>query len=57
MAMLKKEDHCHVTGKYRGFAHNDCNIMIKLNHKILAVFHYLKNYDLHLIMQDLGKFK
>ena len=19
-------DHCHVTGKYRGFAHTDCNL-------------------------------
>ena len=28
----------------------------KLNHKILAVFHNLKNYDLHLIMQELDKF-
>ena len=27
-----------------------------LNHKILVVFHNLKNYDLHLIMQELGKF-
>ena len=34
----------------------DCNISVKLNHKIFAVFHNLKNYDLHLIMQELGKF-
>ena len=33
-----------------------CNINIKLNHKIPVVFHNLKNYDSHLIMQELGKF-
>ena len=49
-------DHCHITGKYRGSAHRDCNINVKLNHKIPVVFHNLKNYDSHLIMQELGKF-
>ena len=52
---VKVRDHCHITGKYRGPAHRDCNITIKINHKILIVFHNLKNYDSHLIMQDLGK--
>ena len=33
-----------------------CNIDLKLNYKILVVFHNLKNYDFHLIMQKLGKF-
>ena len=49
-------DHCHITGKYRGSAHKDFNINIKLNHKIPVVFHNLKKYDSHLIMQELGKF-
>ena len=42
--------------KYRGSAHKDCNINVKLNHKIPLVFHNLKKYDSHLIMQELGKF-
>ena len=46
----------HITGKYRGSAHRDCNVNVKLNHKIPVVFHNLKNYDSHLIMQELGKF-
>ena len=52
---VKVRDHCHVTGKYRGSAHRDCNINVKLNHKIPIVFHNIKNYGSHLIMQELGK--
>ena len=53
---VKIRDHCHITGKYRGSAHRDCNINLKLNQKIPITFHNLKNYDSHLIMQELGKF-
>ena len=48
---VKVRDHCHITGKHRGSAHRDCNINVKLNHKISVVFHNLKKYDSHLIMQ------
>ena len=48
--------HCHSTGKYRGSAHRDHNINLKLNHQIRIVFHNVKNYDSHLIMQELDKF-
>ena len=53
---VKVRDNCDITGKYKGFAHKDCNVKIKLNHKTAVVFHNLKNYDSHLIMQELGKF-
>ena len=53
---VKVTDHCHINGKYRGSAHRDCNINVRLSHKILIVFHNLKNYGSHLIMQELGKF-
>ena len=53
---VKVKDHCNITGKYRGFAHRDCNINFKLNLKIFVVFHKLKNYNSHLIMQELDKF-
>ena len=36
--------------------HRDCNVNVKLNHKIYVVFHYLKNYDSYLVMWELGKF-
>ena len=50
------KQHCHITRKYIGFAHKDCNIKVKLNHKIPIVFPNLKSYDSNLIMQELGKF-
>ena len=53
---FKVRVHRHITGKYKGFAHKDCNINVKLNHKFLVILHNLKNYDLHLIMHKLCKF-
>ena len=47
----KVRDHSHFTGKYRCFAHGDYSINLRLNHKTPIVFHNLKNYDFHLIMQ------
>ena len=29
---VKVRDHCHITGKYRGSAHRDCNINLKWNY-------------------------
>ena len=53
---VKLRDHCHVTGTYGGSAHKNCNINLKLNHKIPVVFYNLKRYDSHLIMLELSKF-
>ena len=53
---VKVRDRCYITGKYRDSAHRDCNIKLKLNHKIFIVIYNLKNYDSHHIMQELGKF-
>ena len=46
----------HITRKYKGSAHRDCNINLKLNRKIPVVFYNPKNYNSHLIMQETGKF-
>ena len=51
----KVKDHCHVTGKYRGAAHNQCNLKYRIPRFIPVVFHNLKGYDSHLIMQHLGE--
>ena len=50
-------DHDHITGKYRGAAHSECNINYNYkNVKIPVVFHNLRGYDSHLIMQEMGKY-
>ncbi|BFZ23189.1 hypothetical protein BsWGS_26228 [Bradybaena similaris] len=56
----KVRDHCHITGKYRGAAHNACNLKLRINPDTITfpvVFHNLEGYDGHLIMQALGKIK
>ena len=51
-------DHCHMTGKFRGSAHRDCNLQLRISPddiKIPVIFHNLKGYDSHFIMQQIGK--
>ena len=51
-------DHCHITGKYRGSAHQECNLKLRLSPediKIPVIFHNLRGYDSHFIMQEIGK--
>lgn len=47
-------DHCHLSGKYRGPAHSVCNLNYKLENIVPIVCHNLSNYDLHLIVKELG---
>ena len=54
--MMLKSDHYNITGEYRESTNKDFNIDVNLSHKIPVVFHNLKNFDYHLIMQELGKF-
>ena len=51
-------NHCHISGRYRGAAHNACNLKLHLNPKtttIPVVFHNLRGYDSHLLMQAISK--
>ena len=48
-------DHCHYTGKYRGAAHNSCNLRIRRTRTIPVLFHNFTNYDNHLFVRSLGK--
>ena len=52
----KVRDHCHITGKFRGAGHWDCNINFQLTKKVPVTFHNLRGYDSHLIFNELDKF-
>ena len=51
---VKVKDHCHLTGKYRGAAHQNCNLKYKEPSFIPVVFHNLSGYDAHLFIKQLG---
>ena len=51
----KVRDHCHYTGKYRGAAHNICNLRYKVPEEIPIVFHNDFIYDYHFIIKELVK--
>ena len=48
-------DHCHYTGKYRGVAHDICNLRYKIPKEIPLVFHNGSTYDYHFIITELGE--
>ena len=50
-------DHCHFTGKFRGAAHQTCNIMYRKITKIPSFFHNFTGYDSHLLFQSLSTLK
>ena len=55
---VRVRDHCHITGKYRGSAHQDCNLKLNIEPekiKIPVIFHNLRGYDSHFIMQQIGE--
>ena len=52
---VRVRDHCHITGKYRGSAHQDCNLNFRITDKIPVIFHNLRGYDSHFIMQEIGE--
>ena len=51
----KITDHNHVTEKCRGSAHWNCNINPKLTKNVPVIFHNLRGYESHLIMEEIGK--
>ena len=51
----KVKNHCHFTGKYRGAAHNICNLRYKIPKEIPIVFHNGSTYDYHFIIKELVK--
>ena len=50
----KVRDHCHFKGKYRGAAHNTCNLRYKIPKNIPVIFHNGSAYDYHFIIKELA---
>ncbi|PFX30928.1 Schlafen family member 5 [Stylophora pistillata] len=50
----KVRDHCHYTGKFRGAAHNSCNLKYQRPKFTPVVLPNLANYDAHLFVRNLG---
>ena len=66
MGVDRVRDHDHVSGKYRGAAHSECNQQFCLRKDkqgqehsfyIPVLFHNLRGYDSHILMQSIGKYK
>ena len=51
----KVKDHCHYTGKYRGAAHDICNLRYKMSKEIPVVFHNGSTYNSHFIIKNLAE--
>ena len=54
---VRARDHCHITGKYRGSARQDCNLKLCISvetFKLSVIFHSLRGYDSHFVMQEIG---
>ena len=54
---IRVRDHCHITGKCRGSAHEDCNLKLRISSekfKLPVIFHNLRGHDSHFIMQEIG---
>ena len=52
----KVRNHCHITSKFRGAAHQSCNLNFQRTKRIPVIFHNWKGCDSHLIFSVLHKF-
>ena len=55
---VRVRDYCHITGKFRGSAHQECNLKLRIKPediKIPVIFHNLRGYDSHFMMEQIGE--
>ncbi len=52
----KVVDHCHISGKFVGAAHAECNYKKQTKHFVPIYFHNLSKYDSHMILTILNLF-
>lgn len=50
-------EHCHLTGKYRGAAHNVCNKNFFVPRTVPVFLHNFSKYDCHLLIRELHRFE
>ena len=48
---IKVRDHCHFTGRYRGPAHQKCNLRLRRQRLVPVLFHNLRGYDSHFLVK------
>ena len=51
----KVKDHCHYNRKYRGAAHDICNLRYEIPKETPAVFHSGSTYDYHFVIKELAE--
>lgn len=50
-------EHNHLSGEYRGTAHANCNLNFKQPKSIPIIYPNFRNYDGHLLINELGNSK
>ena len=51
---IRAHDHCHLSGRFKGPAHSECNLNYKNAFYIPIVFHNLSGYDSHFIIEEIA---
>ena len=55
---VQVREHYHITGKFRGSAHQEYNLKLRIKPEdieISVIFHNFRGYDSHFIMQQIGE--